>query len=117
MHSILEGVQTLVRTRMHRLLFTLKWMQELYNRLLAIRPPQFVPRIARSIYSWNLWRANEFLPFLLFYSLPIFLISCRSTTIKIKKKLVIFLVVLKRDLSCSKLAKAQDLIEVCERIE
>jgi hypothetical protein len=80
MHSILEGV---VKR------FFRSWFEEKYNnqlpdkslkesmyainlRVMNIRPPSFIPNAPRDIFSWNLWKANEFLVFLLYYCLPVF---------------------------------------------
>lgn len=77
MHSVLEGVmKTLFRywfegdcTKPYSLR---KYMQEIDNRLLSIRPPSFVTTTPRSIYSYTYWHAHEFLFFLIYYALPVF---------------------------------------------
>lgn len=76
MHSILEGVTK-------RFFFV--WFEEvdtsgllklhidkINDRLLNLRPPSYIPSKPRSIKLWRLWRAHEFLSFLLYYSLPVF---------------------------------------------
>ena len=75
MHSILEGVVK----RFFRYWFdengeqSLKqFTQEIDERLLSIKPPLFIPITPRSIEQRAKWRANEYLNFLLYYSLPIF---------------------------------------------
>ena len=76
MHSILEGVtkrfffiwfvdtDAVGSIKMH--------LDKINERLLNIRPPSFIPNTPRSIKLWRLWRAHEFLSFLLYYSLPVF---------------------------------------------
>ena len=49
-----------------------KYMQVIDNRLLRIKPPSYVSNAPRSIYSWNKWRAHEFLTFIIYYLLPVF---------------------------------------------
>jgi hypothetical protein len=48
------------------------FMQEIDRRLLSITPPKFVPCTPRSIYTHNLWRAHEYLAFIIYYALPVF---------------------------------------------
>ncbi len=80
MHSIMEGVlKRFFRAWFHDKLDlelpdkSLKDQREEINlRLLRIRPPSFVPNAPRDIYSWNLWKASEFLAFLLYFCLPVF---------------------------------------------
>jgi hypothetical protein len=74
MHSILEGVIK----RFFRYWFDQNCEQsikmysiQLDKRLLSIRPPSFVPVCPRSIDTRAKWRANEYLSFLLYYSLPV----------------------------------------------
>jgi hypothetical protein len=74
MHSILEGVIK----RFFRYWFDQNCSQsikmysmEIDKRLLSIKPPSFIPVCPRSIDTRAKWRANEFLSFLLFYSLPV----------------------------------------------
>ena len=78
MHSLLEGVvkfffrywfETGEYLGPHSLR---KVMQKIDERLLLIKPPKFVPSTPRSIYTHNLWRAHEYLSFLLYYALPVF---------------------------------------------
>ena len=74
MHSVLEGVVK----RFFRYWFDIKCEQsiktytiEIDKRLLSIKPPHFIPINPRSIEQRAKWRANEYLTFLLYYSLPI----------------------------------------------
>ena len=81
MHSVLEGVvkrffklwfEDAVRDE-HFFNFSLKdHMTEIDKRLLNIRTPLFIPVTPRSILDYKIWRANEFLCFLIYYMLPIF---------------------------------------------
>ena len=75
MHSVLEGVVK----RFFRYWFDENGEQslkaftiEIDKRLLSIKPPSFIPITPRSIDQRAKWRANEYLNFLLFYSLPVF---------------------------------------------
>ncbi len=75
MHSVLEGVVK----RFFKYWFDMPGPQsikmftiEIDRRLLNIKPPSFIPITPRSIEQRNKWRANEFLDFLLYYSLPVF---------------------------------------------
>ena len=81
MHSILEGVmkrffkywfeETVRDTDKYK--FSLKHhAEEINRRLLNIRVPTFIPVTPRSIHDFKLWRAKEFLSFLIYYLLPIF---------------------------------------------
>jgi hypothetical protein len=47
-------------------------MEEINHRLMKIRPPSFVPNAPRQIHTWKLWKAHEYLAFLIYYSLPVF---------------------------------------------
>ena len=78
MHSLLEGVikkffSFWFDSKYSKSDFTLRSMQrEIEQRLAAIKPPKFVPSTPRTIYSHNLWRAHEYLSFILYYALPVF---------------------------------------------
>jgi hypothetical protein len=71
MHSILEGVMK----RFFKIWFedplqdnkcSLKSHMNLINkRLLSIRPPSYIPRAPRSVHTWHMWKAHEFLGFYL----------------------------------------------------
>jgi hypothetical protein len=81
MHSVLEGVvkrffklwfDDVVREE-HLYDFSLRdHKTEIDKRLLNIRTPSFIPVTPRSILDYKIWRANEFLCFLIYYMLPIF---------------------------------------------
>ena len=45
---------------------------EIEKRYLSIRPPHYIPHCPRSITEWTMWKANEFINFILFYALPTF---------------------------------------------
>lgn len=42
------------------------------NRLLQIRPPSFCPSAPRSILDFKIWKANEFMVFIIYYALIVF---------------------------------------------
>ena len=75
MHSVLEGVvcrllgawfeQKVVGVSIHT------QINKVNRRLLNIRPPSYMGSPPRSIHNWKLWRAHEYLIFLIFYSLPV----------------------------------------------
>ena len=48
------------------------YIKQIDQRLLKIKPPSFVPSAPRSIELWSIWRAHEFLYFMIYYSLCIF---------------------------------------------
>jgi hypothetical protein len=87
MHSLLEGVvKGMFRLwfspdfvfndnfgRKKRNPFSMRqYIDQIDERLMKIKPPSFVPSAPRSVDLWNLWRAHEFLYFLIFYSLCVF---------------------------------------------
>jgi hypothetical protein len=45
---------------------------ELEERMSRIRPPQFIQQAPRRLLDYKLWRAHEFLNFLLYFSIPTF---------------------------------------------
>jgi hypothetical protein len=49
-----------------------KYMQEIDQRIVNIQPPKFVTQTPRSIYTHNLWKAHEYLSFILYFALPVF---------------------------------------------
>ena len=79
MHSVLEGVVKGMFYRWfgvenHQMECSLKsFMHQIDGRIICIKPPKFVPTTPRSIYSWKQWRAHEYLSFILYYSLPVFI--------------------------------------------
>lgn len=77
MHSILEGVTKSLfcfwfESTNDEEYCLKKYMKQIDNRLLLCKPPTFVSNSPRSIYLYNLWRAHEYLAFVLYYSLPVF---------------------------------------------
>jgi hypothetical protein len=46
-------------------------IHEIDKRLMKIRVSSFIPTTPRSIRDYKLWRAKEFLSFLIYYLLPI----------------------------------------------
>lgn len=76
MHTLLEGVvKSLFKNWFESertAPFSLKpHMQEVDKKLLHIKPPRFIPSAPRTIYTYHLWKAHEYLAFLLFYALPV----------------------------------------------
>ncbi len=61
---------------------------------MRIKPPQFIPNAPRTIKSWKQWKANEYLTFIVYYLLPIFLNIMDADQFYHLSKLVIFLEVL-----------------------
>ncbi|CAF0992928.1 unnamed protein product [Brachionus calyciflorus] len=100
MHSLLEGVvKNLFKywfdpSEAKNKYSLRRYMQEVDNRLLTIKPPSFVPKTPRTIYSYNLWRAHEYLAFIIYYALPIFKDIMKFEYYQNLKKLVIFVEVL-----------------------
>ena len=45
---------------------------QIEKRYMSIRPPAYLQTAPRSITEFNIWKAKEFINFLLFYSLPVF---------------------------------------------
>ena len=70
------------------------FMQEIDRRLLNIKPPKFVPCTPRSIYTHNLWRAHEYLAFILYYALPVFRNIMKIEQYLNCQKLVVFIEVI-----------------------
>lgn len=68
-----------------------KYMQEIDNRLLNIKPPKYVPSVPRSIYTFNLWRAHEYLTFTIYYSIPVFHLILPFEYYQNLKKLVLIM--------------------------
>ena len=96
MHSLIEGdVRNFLKLWLESAIsckYSLKkYMQEIDNRLLKIKPPKFVPSTPRSIYSYKLWRAHEILAFILYYALPVFKEIMPLEYYKNIQKLIIFI--------------------------
>jgi hypothetical protein len=87
MHSLLEGVikglfrlwfgQEYVYSDCNgkkvRNKFSLRqYINQIDERLLKMKPPSFVPSAPRSVDLWGIWRAHEFLYFIIYYSLCVF---------------------------------------------
>ena len=47
-------------------------MDRLEERMNRIRPPQFIQQAPRSLLDYKIWRAHEFLNFLMYFSIPTF---------------------------------------------
>ena len=117
MHSILEGVTKsffkfwFTTEYSDRTFSLVNYMREIDSRLLQIQPPQFVTNAPRRINTWNLWRAHEFLHFMLYYSLPVLFQLLPFRHFTNLKNLVIFMeIILTRDIEKSVLLSAQHLI-------
>ena len=117
MHSVLEGVvKSLFNLwfgqENHDMRFSLrKYISLIDARLLNICPPKFVPTATRSLISWKMWRAHEYLSFLMFYSLPIFNdIMDRQQFVHLVKLCSFMEKILSREIKLSDLDNAQKLI-------
>ena len=120
MHSILEGVikrcfkfwceDTVPKG--HEYNFSLKiHKNEIDKRLLKVRVPSFVPTTPRSFLDYKLWRAKEFLSFLVYYLLPIFYDLMESVFLSNIVKLVIASeCLLNREISKSELNNVKSLL-------
>ena len=97
MHSLLEGVVKKLfsfwfdSTHGKKDCSLRKYQQEIEKRLSTICPPSFVPSTPRTVYSHNLWRAHEYLSFILYYALPVFRDLLPTTYYEHLKKLVLFI--------------------------
>ena len=120
MHSILEGVmkrffkfwfEETVRIE-DKYDFSLKsHSNEIDKRLLNIRIPSFIPTSPRSISDYKLWRAKEFLSFLVYFSLPIFYDLMEPIFfINLTKLVVSFEFLLSRKILKSDLVHVKDLL-------
>lgn len=100
MHSVLEGViknffRYWILPKYSNSEFSLRnYISQIDKKLLKIKPPSFVPNAPRSIDEYNNWRAHEYLSFIFYYSLPIFLNIMKFEYLENLKKLVIFMEVL-----------------------
>ena len=116
MHSVLEGVlknffKFWFESTISCNYSLKKYMQEIDNRLLNIKPPKFIPSTPRSIYSYKLWRAHEYLSFILYYSLPVFIKIMTTEYYDNLAKLVIFLeILLSPKIDLQQLKKSEVLI-------
>jgi len=45
---------------------------EIEKRYLSINPPDYLPATPKHLPTWRNWKANEFINFILFYSIPLF---------------------------------------------
>ena len=118
MHSVLEGVvkdlfNLWLGKENREINCSLRcFMQTIDTRLQNIHPPKFVPTATRSIYTWKTWRAHEYLSFLLYYSLPIFVDIMQNNYLQHLIKLCIFMeIILSREIKLSDLYFAQTLVE------
>lgn len=118
MHSVLEGVvknffKYWFGSEFSQSSFSLRsYMQNIEERLVSIRPPEFIPNTPRSIFSWNIWRGHEYLSFIIYFALPVFVGIMQYEHLQNLTKLVIFLeIILAREILKKQLDEAQVLIE------
>jgi hypothetical protein len=126
MHSILEGVvkrffkfwfeETVSGDEKYD--FSLKrHIKEIDRRLSNIKVPSFIPTTPRSILDYKIWRAKEFLCFLIYYLLPIFYDLMDSIfLINITKLVVATEFLLQKEILKSDLVYVQAILKafVCE---
>jgi hypothetical protein len=126
MHSILEGVvkrffkfwfeETVYNE--DKFDFSLKkHINEINRRLSIIRVPSFIPTTPRSITDYKIWRAKEFLTFLIYYALPIFYDLMDSLfLINLTKLVVATEVLLQKEILKADLIHVQQILKafVCE---
>ena len=116
MHSVLEGVLkslfSLWFEKDNDLKYSLKsHINKIDARLVAIRPPKFVPTAPRSIKYLKTWRAHEYLSFLLYYSLPLFSDIMEREQFDHLKKLCLFMqILLSKEIKKDDLGFAQTII-------
>ena len=120
MHSILEGeIKRFFKLwfedtvpKDHKYNFSLKiHKSEIDKRLFKIRVPSFVPTTPRSLLDYKLWRAKEFLSFLIYFMLPIFYDLMESIfLINIMKLVIASEVLLRRKISKSQLNDVKNLL-------
>ena len=78
MDSLLEGVVKSMFSKWfgqenNKMSCSLKnYMQQIDQRVINIMPPKYIPTTPRSIYCWKAWRSHEYLSFILYYGLPVF---------------------------------------------
>ena len=118
MHSILEGVVKnffkfwfSAEYRASESFSLRKFMIQIDQKLVIIKPPSFVPNAPRSIETWKQWRAHEYLPFLLYYAIPVFNNIMPDKMLKSIVKLVIYIeILLSKEINTNHLNSAQNLI-------
>jgi len=115
MHSLLEGVVK----RLFKVWFedrdvgiSIRNKMELVNkRLLNVKPPSYVSSPPRSLFTWKMWRAHEFLSFILFYSLPVlFGVLYDACFFNLVKLVVTVENLLKKDVLLCELNDVEDLL-------
>lgn len=117
MHSFFEGVvknilKYWLNPEYSKYNFSVrKYINSINSRLVAIKPPQFVPIKPRPIFTHNEWRANEYLSFLIYFSLPVMRNILQIDQYENLKKLVLFAeVLLSPSIKRTDLNQAQKLI-------
>lgn len=81
---------------------------EIEKRYVSIRPPDYLSSAPKSITEWKNWKAREFINFILFYSLPVFMPILHFEHLT---KLVIALeILLTKNIQLSSIDVADDLL-------
>ena len=117
MHSLLEGVVKSMFSKWfgqenNQMSCSLRnYMQQIDQRVINIRPPKYIPTTPRSIYCWKTWRAHEYLSFILYYALPVFVDIMEAEQFEHLIKLVKFLeIILSREILKENLIVAEEFI-------
>lgn len=125
MHSVLEGVVKNFFKYWFNSEFSSnncslrKFTKEIDQRVLLILPPKFIPSTPRSINTHNLWRAHEYLSFILYYALPVFRDIMQFDQYQNLKKLILFIeTILAPKIDITNLKKVEKyIIEFVEELE
>jgi len=117
MHSLLEGViknffKYWFSSEFSSSTFSIrKFIREIDDRIIKIKPPKFVPSTPRSIDYYNKWSAHEYLSFILYYALPVFRDVMRFDYYQNLKKLVVFIeIILSSEINVKNLTQAETII-------
>ena len=117
MHSLLEGViknffKYWFSSEFSSSNFSIrKFIREIDDRIIKIKPPKFVPSTPRSIDYYNKWSAHEYLSFILYYALPVFRDVMRFDYYQNLKKLVVFIeIILSSEINIENLTQAEKII-------
>ena len=117
MHSLLEGViknffKYWFSSEFSSSNFSIrKFIREIDDRIIKIKPPKFVPSTPRSIDYYNKWSAHEYLSFILYYALPVFRDVMRFDYYQNLKKLVVFIeIILSSEINVENLTQAEKII-------
>jgi len=84
---------------------------EIEKRYLTIKPPDYLASAPKSITEWKNWKAREFINFILFYSLPIFINLMPVAHYEHLTKFVIALeILLSQNINRNSIAAADELL-------